>query len=142
MSIQENIAWLKYRLTTGRSSSIQSGSNILYRVIDDIDTILAKSNETHQTSTPESNWTNEIPRLQQLKKDIIEQAISTSTGMIENLNGIIQSERNKFFVKNRYMESTTAWQQTVLNSMDTRRNHMIERANYINRYKMKTIESQ
>lgn len=62
--------------------------------------------------------------------------------MIENLNGTIQAEQNKFFVKNRYMESTSAWQETVLNAIDTRRNHMIKRANYMIRYKIKTIELQ
>ena len=38
------------------------------------------------------------------------------------------------------MESTSDWQLKVLNAIDTRRFHMIERTNYIIQYKIKTME--
>lgn len=144
MLIEENIAWLKHRCTTtvSSSSSTQSLPHLLYRMIDDIDVIFTKYNQTDQISTGESDLANEIERSQLLKEDIIRQAVSTSTGMIQNLNDTIQTERDKFFVENRYMKSTSAWQETVLKAIDTRRNHMIERAYYMIRYRTRTIELQ
>ena len=52
-------------------------------------------------------FSTDMERLRTLKKDVIDQAFVTSSKLIDNLNLIIQSEQNKFAVKNRYMESTS-----------------------------------
>lgn len=71
MLIEENAVWLKHRLTTvTSSSSTQLASDLLYRMINDIDVILAKSNQTDQTSTVESNSAYENEKTTTSKKMI------------------------------------------------------------------------
>ena len=51
--------------------------------------------------------------------------LECSSKLIDNFNIIIQSEENKFLVKNRYMESTLEWQKSVFNAIENRRWCMI-----------------
>jgi len=89
-------------------------------MIEDIDTILKNSNEIVETSATTCSLSNEIKRLQVLKKDIIHQDIITSRGIAENLNTMIQIEKNKFSSKNRFMESTWEWQKMVFDAIEIR----------------------
>ena len=96
MIIEEDIAWLKHRLaltSSSLSSSLCSSNPLIYCVIDDIDTNLNQLKETTQVSTIESVTTKEVERLELLKKDIIQQAISTSKRLIQDLCDSIQVER-------------------------------------------------
>jgi hypothetical protein len=88
MLIEEDIALLEHRLTSTQSQS-QSASNLVGRMIDDIDITLKNSNETVEISPTIGFFSNEIKRLQVLKRDIIHLAIITSRGMAENFNTII-----------------------------------------------------
>jgi hypothetical protein len=133
MLIQEDIASLEHRLVSTHS---HSPSNLIHYMIDDIDSNLENSNESVQTSTNDCLSPDDITRLALLKKDIIHQAILTSHRMTENLNTITQAEQNKFSLKNRFIESTSEWQQMVLNTIETRRKHMIMRANFIIQHKL------
>ena len=135
MMNEEDMALLEHRLT---STQPRASSNLVGRMIDDIDTILTKSNQTVQTSANNCFVSNEINRLQALKKDIIHQAIITNRGMVENLKTIITAEQNKFSLKNRFMESTSTWQKIVLDTIEMRRLHQVERARFIIQYKLAT----
>ena len=127
MMIAEDVALFDYRLVLTQS---QTASNLLGQMIDDIDTILSNPNETVEPSTNTPTLTNEITRLQTLKKDILTQAISTSHGMIENLNTMIQEELKKYSLQNRFLESTAEWQKLVLDAIHTRQLHMIKRSKF------------
>ena len=134
MLIEEDIALLERRLTATQS---QWTFNLVHQMIDHIDHSLRQLNSTDEISQDGYlNSPNEVKRLQALKSDIVQQAILTIRGMKENLNATIQIEQNKFSLKNRYMESTTGWQTRVFDAIEMRRLHMIDRANFVIRYKL------
>jgi hypothetical protein len=95
MMVEEDIALLEHRLTSTQSQIVE-------------------------TSATTCSLSNEIKRLQVLKKDIIHQAIITSRGIAENLNTMIQIEKNKFSSKNRFIESTWEWQKMVFDAIEIR----------------------
>lgn len=132
---EEDMALLQHRLTSTQS---QASTHFLTRMIDDIDLAITKSNRAVQISTEHYSTSDEINRLQALKKDIIHQAMLTSRGMVDDLNVIIETEQNRFLRKNRFMESTSKWQKTVLDTIQRRRLHQIERAYFICKYKLAT----
>ena len=131
--IEEDIALLEHRLT---SNNPQPSSNLVYRMIDDIETMLEKSNEMADTFVMKHCSCSEMIRLESLKKDLINQAIITSRGLIENHNAMIQNEQHKYSTMNKYLESTAEWQKTVLDIIEVRRVHMIQHGNYILKYKL------
>jgi vacuolar-type H+-ATPase subunit H len=136
MLINQDIALLEHRLTSTQSGS---SSNLLDHMINDIDTNLNHLTAVVQTSTNDLSLENEINRLKHLKKDIIHQAIITNRKMAENLNTIIETEQKKFSLKNRFIESTSEWQQMVLNNIEKRQQHMISRTNFIIQHKLATL---
>ena len=132
--IEEEIALLEHRLTSTQS---QLTSNLIGHMLDDIDAMLNNNlNETNEMSPTNESLQNEIERLQTLKKDMIQQAVITSRRMADRLNTIVQIEQNKFSLMNRYMASTYEWQKVVFDTIETRRLHMIERANFIIKHKL------
>jgi hypothetical protein len=137
MLIEEDIALLEHRLTTTQS---YSPSTLLDHMLNDIvDTILETLNTVDQTDANNDSSKNEIEQLVLLKNIIIQRAINTSRKMADNLNNNIQIERNKFSLNNRYIESTSEWQQMVLNTIETHRAHMIKRTHYIIQHKLATL---
>ena len=135
--IEEDIALLEHRLTS-TTVQYQSASNLIHRMIDDMDMMLKGFNETLPITSTSCVLSTDMERLRTLKKDIIDQAIVTSSKMIDNFNIIIQSEENKFSVKNRYMESTSKWQMSVFNAIETRRTHTIQRAKVLIKHELRT----
>jgi hypothetical protein len=134
MIIEEDIVLLQQRLSSSQSSP--QASNLVHQIIDDIDQDVQNFTATVESTADNCSSSNEIDRLQTLKHDLIYQAIRTSRRKAEKLNSIIQVEQNRFSVKNRYMESTSEWQQMVLDAIQTRRQHMIERTNFIIQHKL------
>ncbi|CAF1495660.1 unnamed protein product [Adineta steineri] len=126
MMIQEDITRLEYRLT---STQLQSASNLIENMINDID---ARLKQSHQTT----EQINEIKKLQDLKYDIIQQAVLTGRRMADDLTTIIEKEKKKFTLQNRFIQSTAPWQRLVLDAIDIRRQHMIKRASFINNHKL------
>ena len=135
--IEEDIALLEQRLTS-TTVQYQSASNLIHRMIDDMDMMLKGFNDTVATTSTACVLSTDMERLRTLKKDIIDQAILTSSNVRDNLNRIIQIEENKFSVQNRYMESTSEWQKSVFNAIENRRLHMIQRANFMIKHKLWT----
>ena len=135
--IEEDIALLEHRLTS-TTVQHQSTPNLIRRMIDDMDMMLKSFNETLAITSTSCLLSTDMERLRTLKKDIIDQAIVSSSKMRDNLNLIIQTEENKFSVQNRYMESTSEWQKTIFNAIKNRRLHMIQRANFMIKRKLRT----
>ena len=135
--IEEDIALLEHRLTS-TTVQYQSASNLIHRMIDDMDMVLKGFNDTVAITSTTCVLSADMERLRTLKKDIIDQAIATCSKMRDNLNLIIQIEENKFSVRNRYMESTSEWQKSVFNAIENRRLHMIHRANFMITHKLRT----
>ncbi|CAF1511616.1 unnamed protein product [Adineta steineri] len=131
MIIQEDIALLEYRLT---STQVQSAPNLIENMINDIDNRLK---QFHQTA----EQFYEIKKLQDLKHDIIHQAILTSRRMADEFNTIIEKEKTKFTLENRFIQSTAQWQKLVFDAIDIRRQHMIKRTNFIIKHKLATFSN-
>ncbi|CAF1691221.1 unnamed protein product, partial [Adineta ricciae] len=124
---EEEIALLQYR---SQSTSLPTKpiSNLVHEMINNIDINLNHLHETLEMSSSKDSLSNEIEKLKSSKNNIIHHAILTLQTKIEDTNTIIQIERNKFFKRNRFTESTSQWQQMVLNAIENRRLHMIKRA--------------
>ena len=135
MLIEEDISLLEHRLT---STQTYSSSNLIYRMLNDIDLTLKNQSAIAQVSQNHHSLQNDNERLKLLKNDIIQQAIITSRKLANNLNKDIQTDQRKFSVKNRFIESTWEWQRMVLNAIETRRNHMIKRANFLLKHTLAT----
>ena len=135
--IEEDIVLLEHRLTS-TTVQYQSASNLIHRMIDDMDMMLKSLNDTVAITPAACVFSTDMERLRTLKKDVIDQAFVTSSKLIDNLNLIIQSEQNKFAVKNRYMESTSEWQKSVFNAIENSRLHMIQRANFNIKHKLRS----
>ena len=134
MMIEEDIALLESRLTS--TPSQHSASNLVSHMIDDIDILLKNSNAIIETSSVACFPTNEIERLQVLKQGTLHQAVITSRRLAENLNEVVQFEQSKFSSKNRYMESTSKWQEIVFNAIETRRLHQIKLVEFLLQHKL------
>ena len=134
MIIEEDIALLEHRRTS--TPSQQSASNLVSHMIDDIDILLKNSNESMETSSIACSLTNEFERLQVLKQGIVHQAVNTSRRLAEDLNAVVQFEQNKFLSKNRYMESTSEWQEIVFDAIETRQVNQIKRAKFLLQHKL------
>ncbi len=94
-------------------------------MIDDIDAI-------------QETMSNEWETTQQLKNEIIRRTIITGRGMAENHYNAVVLEQKKYFVKCNVDESKSEWQVAVINAIESRRLHMIERAAYITQFKLAT----
>jgi hypothetical protein len=95
------------------------------RMIDDIDA-------TEQTTPTE--W----EKMKQLKDEIIRRTIIAGRGMAQNHYNTVLLEQKKYFIKHNVDESTFEWQVAVINAIESRRLHMIERAAYITQFKLAT----
>lgn len=76
--------------------------------------------------------------MQLLKSDIINQAIETSYRIVRDEEQIRKQEKQKFSLRNRFMESTQKWQQAVYDAIHSRELHMINRAHLMMSHKLNT----
>ncbi|CAF1514725.1 unnamed protein product [Adineta ricciae] len=129
--IEEDIALLQHRLI---STTLKSTSDLLHKIINNINTNIQKFNDTLTKSTATYTSSNCIETLITLKKDIIQEAIFIHQKEHEQIQTIIHTEQNKFFVQNRYMESTSEYQKRVNEAIEKRRQHMLVRANYAKQF--------
>ncbi|CAF1672078.1 unnamed protein product [Adineta ricciae] len=129
--IEEDIALLQHRPI---STTLKSTSHLLHKIINNIDKNIQKLNIpiTDSTTTYASSNNNET--LITLKKEIIQQAIFIHQKEHEQIQTTIQTEQNKFFVENTYMETTSEYQKRVNEAIEQRGQHMIERENYTKQF--------
>ncbi|CAF4217321.1 unnamed protein product, partial [Adineta steineri] len=73
--------------------------------------------------------------------DLIHQAVLTSRRMANDLTKIIEKEKKKFTLENRFIQSTAQWQKLVFDAIEIRRQHMIKRANFIIKHKLATFSN-
>ncbi|CAF1402353.1 unnamed protein product [Adineta ricciae] len=64
-----------------------------------------------------------------LKKNVIQKEL-------EQIQTTIQKEQKKFFIRNKYMQTTSQYQKRVNAAIKNRRQHMIERANYMKQFRL------
>jgi hypothetical protein len=124
------VAILERRLT---ARQLRPSSTIFDLMIHNIDEIIIQTNDANEQFTA-----NELQRMKQLKDDVIHQSILTGLTMVENYRRTVMIETKKYFVKSDVDASTKEWQLTVINAIESRRLHMIERAVYITQYKLGT----
>ncbi|CAF1543327.1 unnamed protein product [Adineta ricciae] len=129
--IDEDITLLQHRLL---STALIPTSDLLHKIINNINTKIQKLKDSLTNSTTTFSSSNCIETLINLKKDIIQEAIFIHEKEHEQIQTIIHAEQNKFFVQNRYMESTSEYQKCVNEAIEQRRQHMIERANYAKQF--------
>ena len=86
----------------------------------------------------EPTTSNEWEKMKQLKSDIIGRCINTGRGVEEKFRQMVLLEKEKYFVKRGVDDSTSEWQFAVIDSIESRRLHMIERASYITQFKLAT----
>jgi hypothetical protein len=124
------VAILERRLT---ARHLRPLSSIFDLMIHNIDEILIQPNDANEQFTA-----NELQRMKQLKDEVIHQSILSGLGMIESFRRIVVIEKEKYFVKSDVDASTSEWQLAVINAIESRRIHMIERAVFITQYKLAT----
>ena len=116
------MACLERRLS---ARPLQPSSTLFDRMIDDIDAM-------EQTSPTE--W----EQMKQLKKDIIHRCIVTGRGMVDHYHHGVLLAQEKYFVKRRVDESKAEWQLKMIQAIETRRLHMLERSTCVIQLKLAT----
>ena len=119
---EEEVACLERRLS---ARPLPPSSTLFDRMIDDLDAM-------EQTSPTE--W----EQMKQLKKDIIHRCIVTGREMVDNFHNDVLHEQKKYFVKRGVDESKAEWQLKVLQAIETRRLHMLERSSCTLQLKLAT----
>ena len=119
---EEEVACLERRLT---ARPLQPSSTSLDRMIDDIEAM-------EQTSPTE--W----EQMKQLKKDIIHRCIIIGRGMADRYHNNVLHEQKKYFVTRGVDESTAEWQLKMIQAIETRRLHMLERSTCVIQLKLAT----
>ena len=94
-------------------------------MIDDLDAM-------EQTSP--TDW----EQMKQLKKNIIHRCIMAGHGMADSYHNDVLHEQKKYFVKRGVDQSTAEWQLEVIQAIETRRLHMLERAACVTQIKLAT----
>ncbi|CAF1306853.1 unnamed protein product [Adineta steineri] len=124
--INEQVAILEKRLS---SKQTPPPSTLLDHMIDDIDKVLSTPNDVIEQNVSTNFPNDQLEKMNQLKHDIIQQSIITATNMSKNY---LDMSLNR-----NYEESqTTEIQNAVLKAMETRRLHMMKRAQYLLQYKL------
>ena len=102
-------------------------------MIDNIDEILMQTTDASGQTTGD-----ELKRMKQLKNDVIHQNIIDGLTMIENFRRTVAIDKKKYFVKSDVDAPTSESQFAMINAIESRRLHMLERAVYMNQYKLAT----
>ena len=94
-------------------------------MIDEIDAM-------EQTSPTE--W----EQMKQLKKDIIHRCIVIGRGMVDHYHHNVLLAQEKYFAKRGVDEAKAEWQLEVIQTIETRRLHMLERSTCLIQLKLAT----
>jgi len=126
---------MKHRLT---SVSLSTSTDLSDRILDDIDRKITTSLDISDQNTSGVHLSIEVEKLNQLKQDIIHQGIQTSQAMVETYTKTIYDEQENFFHKQNADQHTSKIENGIVNAIETRRLHMIERGKYITEQKLGT----
>jgi hypothetical protein len=117
---------------TSVSSSSSSTINLSDRVFDDIDKKLTKSVDNIDPNPSDRSLSIECEKIKQFKQDILNQNVQSGRAMIETYTKTVHNERNKLFFKRNADEHRSNMEVVMVNAIETRRSHMIERGKYVN----------
>ena len=126
---------MEQRLT---AISLSATTNLSDRMIDNIDTKINALQYLLSRDASDIYSSNEFEKLNQLKKDIIHQSIEVGRQMLEPFAHTIEDEQKKFFVNKYSTEQSNETEIAMVDAIQTRRLHMIQRANYITEQKIFT----
>jgi hypothetical protein len=123
---------------TSVSSSSSSTINLSDRVFDDIDEKLTKSLDNIDQNPSDSSLSIEFEKIKQFKQDILNQNVQSGRAMIETFTKTVHNEQKKFFFKRNADEHRSNMEVAMVNAIETRRSHMIERGKYVTKQKLLT----
>lgn len=108
-------------------------------MLDDIDEKLTQFIDNINRNSSDSSLLIEFEKLKQFKQDIINQSIQAGRNLIESFKKTVHDEQKKFFIKKNADEHRYNMDVTLLNTVETRRLHMIEREKYITKQTLSTL---
>ena len=132
--IDEEITLLEHRLHA--KQQLSSTPTLLDLVINNIDATLNKQEHSIEPNGSNNCSSPEFAKMDQLKHDIIHQSISAARQMKANFVETALHEEEKSFRYENNDEYTSTKQVAIKTAIEIRRLHMIERAQYITRYKL------
>ncbi|CAF1411644.1 unnamed protein product [Adineta ricciae] len=100
---KEYIALLQHSLLL---TTLKATSSLLHKIINNIDTNIQKLNDPSTQYTTTYTSSNTIETLLTLEKHVIQEAIFIHPKELEQIQTTIQKEQKKFFVQNKYMQTT------------------------------------
>jgi len=133
--MDEQVAILERRLT---SKELPPASTLLDRTIDSIETILANPNDVTEGNVLITSSSHQFEKMNQMKHDLIHQSILAGRETIATYMKTILAEKQKCSFNKNINDSWSDIQVAVINAIETRRLHMIERAKYITQQKLAT----
>ena len=116
------MACLERRLS---ARPLQPSSTLFDRTLDDIDAM-------------EQTLPTEWEQMKQWKKNIIHRCIMVGHGIADSYHNDVLLAQEKYFVKRGVDESKAEWQLKVIQAIETRRLHMLERSTCVIQLKLAT----
>lgn len=127
MKHEEDIILFRQRFTSTKS---YKNSTLIDHMLNDVENDLTETVKRLAITTDCTQVNKEIERLTNIKVNILHQAIRTSERLKQNLDKVIEIEKQKFFLNNRFIQSTANWQKNVFDAIHNRHIHMIESATF------------
>jgi len=124
---------MEHRLT---SVSLSSTNNLFDLMLDNIDEKLTKSIDIIHQNPSTNPLPIEFEKIKQLKQDIINQSVQIGPATIETFTKTVYDEQNKFFFKKNADEHRSNMEVAMVNAIENRRSHMLERGKYVTKQKL------
>jgi len=122
-----------------KSISLSYTINLFDCMSDEVDEKLTKSVGIIDQNASNTYLSIEFEKINQLKEDIVHQSVDTRRAMVELFTKIVHDEQNKFFFKKNANEHRSNMEVTILNAIEIRRSHMIERGKYVTKQNLITF---
>ena len=132
-AVEKQVAIMEHRRT---ARAVLPSSTLFERMLDDIDTQIAETVDVIDLTASRKFICSESRKLRQLKQDLIRRSITSGRVIKADYATIIQSEKQNFFVKTNTDEHTLRMHVAILDAIELRRSHMVERAKYITQQKL------
>lgn len=107
-------------------------------MINNIDGIVSESNDINEQPRLTTSSSQQSEKMEQLKHDIIHQSIITGREMIESCKKVALEEKRKYSINENGNDYLQENHSMVINAIETRQSHMIQRAKYTTNHKLAT----
>jgi hypothetical protein len=133
--MDEQVAILEHHLN---SNQLLPPSNLLDHIINNIKImLLTQAQDTiEQQNASITTSFDCLEKLGQYKHDVIQQSVITGRKISDSLAKIVLDEKQKYCRSENDAKAQSEWWVAVINAMETRRLHMIERAEYMTKHKL------